>query len=278
MQTETIVITGASRGIGEETAYRLAGKGRRMLLLARSEDDLVRVRRRARRRGARVDYLTVDLADRSQVERVLDAIDQEWAPVDTLVLNAGTANGRPFLESDSEGTDYEFEVNLFAPAVFLRRLLGPMVERGSGRVAVVGSLTAVLPFPGNATYAGSKAALQALVRSIRLELADSEVHVGLILPGFTRTMMTSRLSSLLPSKSPEAVARAIERSLDERRALVVPGLLNKLAMRAWGFAPDLADTLLARLPGLVPRPMPEGVEPIVEPSPGGEASPWPRAS
>ncbi|MFB6375784.1 MAG: SDR family NAD(P)-dependent oxidoreductase [Bradymonadaceae bacterium] len=97
-----------------------------------------------------------------------------------------------------------------------------------------------ISFPGNATYAASKAALFALVRASRLELADTDVHFGIVLPGFTRTAMTTGLDSHLPSKSPEAVARAIVRCLEDRRAIVVPGLLNHLAMRIFGALPELA--------------------------------------
>ena len=278
MATERIVITGASRGIGEATARRLARPGRHLVLLARTEADLARVCGEARREGAEVDYRRVDLSDRRQVEETADGIDRDFGPVDGLVLNAGTAMGRRFLAADPEGVDYEFEVNVFAPTLLLRHFLAPMVERDAGAVAVVGSLTASVPYPGNATYAGTKAALHAIVRSIRLELAETNVHLGLVAPGFTRTSLTSQLSSVLPSLPPEAVARAVEQCLEGRRSLVVPGLLNSIAMRLFAALPELTDALVARVPQLVPKPLQPDAESAEQPPPNRETSPWPRVS
>ena len=227
------------------------------MLLARSEIDLSRVRRVARRKGAEAEYLRVDLSRRDQVEHAVDEIEYGDGPVDGLVLNAGTANGVPFLESDAEGVDYEFQVNFFAPTMFLRRIVRGMVERDRGSVAVVGSLTSMVPFPGNASYSASKGALQSLIRSLRLELSETGVHVGLVLPGFTRTSLTSRLSSMLPTMEPEEVARAVERCLLERRRIVVPGLVNNLAYRFFAALPEISDALVEWLPALVPKPREE---------------------
>lgn len=248
MEVERIIITGASRGIGEAIAYRLARKGRRLLLLARTERDLERVSQRAREQGADVEPRSVDLARTDQVERLLGEIERDFGPVDALILNAGVANQRPFLETDLASIDYEMRVNFATPAQFMRRVLRPMIARDRGSVVVVGSLTSVVPFPGNASYAASKAALQALVRSLRLELAATSVHLGLVLPGFTASSMTADMSSLLPAMSADDVARAVERCLKERRSFVVPGLINKVGLRLFSAAPALTDAVLARLP------------------------------
>ena len=278
MMTETIVITGASRGIGEAAALRLARDGRHLILLARSELDLRRVRSACRLAGAEADYLTVDLSQRDRLEEVLDTLEHDVEPIDTLVLNAGTATGASFLDTDPAEVDRELAVNYLAPTLFLRRLVTPMVRRGVGRVAVVASLTGVIPFPGNANYAATKAALIALIRSLRLELADSPVHLGVVLPGFVRTSMTSELSSILPAKSPEQIARAIERCLEHRRRLVIPGLLNNAAMRLFAALPELADRLVDWLPALVPKPLrPESI-PTETYTPHPRPEPWPEAS
>ncbi len=248
MELERIIVTGASRGIGEAIAYRLARRGNRLLLLARTERDLERVSKRAREQGADVEHRCVDLSRPEQVELLLDEIERNFGPVDALVLNAGVAHSRPFLETDLASMDYELRVNFGAPALFLRRILRQMIERDRGAVAVVGSLTSAVPFPGNASYAATKAALFALVRSLRLELTSTNVHLGLVLPGFTATSMTAGMSSLLPAMSADDVARAVERCLTKRRSLVVPGLINKVALRLFSAAPELTDAVLARLP------------------------------
>jgi short-subunit dehydrogenase len=114
MELERIIVTGASRGIGEAIAYRLARSRRRLLLLARTERDLERVARRARQQGAEVQYRCVDLARPEQVELLLDEIERDFGPVDALVLNAGVAKARPFLETDLASMDYELRVNFAA--------------------------------------------------------------------------------------------------------------------------------------------------------------------
>jgi 3-oxoacyl-[acyl-carrier protein] reductase len=280
MASETIVITGASRGIGEAIASRLAREGRRLLLLARTDTDLKRVRRLVRREGADCDYLLVDLSSRQEVHDTLDTLERDYQGVDTLVLNAGFTRQGQFLDSDADEVDYEFQVNFFAPTVFLRRLVRPMIDRGEGRAAVVGSLTSDMPFPGHATYSASKAALRALVRSLQLELADSDVHIGLVLPGFTRTAMTSELRNVLPAMSPESVAEAVEQCLEDRQNLVVPGLVNKLAFRLFGAMPNFADSLVARLPFLIPSSSTSEAEASDEPRrpPKTDNWPWPTTS
>jgi 3-oxoacyl-[acyl-carrier protein] reductase len=275
MASETIVITGASRGIGEAIASRLARNGRHLVLLARTDADLKRVRRGVRRQGADCEYLLVDLSSRDEVHGILDRIEEDYDGVDTLVLNAGFTREGRFLDSDPDEVDYEFQVNFFAPTVFLRRLVRPMIDRGEGRAAVVGSLTSDLPFPGHATYSASKAALRALIRSLQLELAEFQVHVGLVLPGFTRTAMTSELRNVLPSMSADAVAGAVERCLEDRERLVVPGLVNKLAFRLFGAMPNLADSLLARLPFLVPSSSGSETGSSDEPSRTPQTAAWP---
>ena len=240
---ETIVITGASRGIGEATAKRLAGPKTEMLLLARSEDQLDRVCRNLSRQGALADYLVADL---STVELACDAaekIAERCETIDILVLNAGMSNDKRFQEATLDEIVYELGVNYLAPMALLHALL-PQLKRRPGHVVVVGSLTAILPFPSNATYAASKAPLLSLIKSLRLEMKETGIHFGIILPGFTDTAATEDMTSSIPRASPAEIAEAIHHCIATRKGLLIPGAGNRLVAALFQQFPGLAEKLI----------------------------------
>lgn len=252
MSRETILLTGASRGIGAAAARRLARPGRRLLLLARSEDALAHRASEVEARGAEARAVPVDFASPEETRRALDALEREEGPFDGLVLNAGMANAIRFDETDRARIERELEVNYLAPADILRRTLPEMVERGRGCVVVVGSLTSFIPFPGNATYCASKAALLALVRSLRAEIGPCGVHIGVVLPGYTRTQMVEGAQSLLLSMSAEKVGSSVQRAYDHKKTLIIPGALNGLAARLFGAFPGMTDRWSHHWARLVP--------------------------
>lgn len=246
MRNETILVTGASRGIGAATVRRLARPGRRLILLARSAGDLERRAEEARAEGAQAETWPVDLSVPDQVAQVRRELGR-GPGIDGLVVNAGVAADRSFDRATSETIRHEIEVNYLAPTELLRGVLPAMVARGDGRIVIVGSLTSFVPFPGNASYCASKAALFCLARSVRMELRSSGVHLGVVLPGFTRTAMTEGRSSTLLPMLPEDVAEAVARCYDRRISTVVPGLLNRLAARMFRAFPDTSDRVLDHL-------------------------------
>jgi short-subunit dehydrogenase len=249
----TVAITGASQGIGASTAIALAAPGRRLVLMARSEDKLRQTQAAVEERGGQAMILPVDLSSRGGAEACSEAllglIDD---PLDVLILNAGTSNHMDFLESDLDDTEYELRLNYLSPLVILRRCLPHMIaqERG-GHVICVGSLASLMPFPGEASYAASKAALLSLVRSLRIELRDCPVELTTVLPGFTATEMTADHRSLLPAMSPDRVGALIAQATEDRPHIVIPGLSNRLAAHVFRVFPNLSDRLLAKVASLV---------------------------
>ncbi len=238
-----IVITGASRGIGEATALELAGADAELVLVARSKDALEDVRRRCEERGARAWVLTTDLSCAESATTLADAILERVGPPDVLILNAGVANDAAFLDAPVGSATREVGVNYLAPVALMKRLLPFMYDRRSS-IVVVSSLTVHVPFPGNGTYSASKAALHNLLRTLRIELRDSQVHVGAVMPGYTDTAMAEAVSPPFGAMQPSRVARAVRRCIDERRTVVVPGVLNWLAARLFRNAPEVADRLM----------------------------------
>ena len=245
---ETIVVTGASRGIGAEAAVRLSEAGHRVVLVARSEDAL---RATARRCAGPAPILPADLARDHAADALCSELSKRgWLP-SGWVLNAGVSNDRPFGAAAPEAVERELRLNYLTPMHLLRLDLPRLRSLPKARVTVVASLTSVVPFPGNATYAASKAALFSLVRSLRLELRGSRVSVGAVLPGYTETAMSRSMDSRwVRPMSAEAVGRRVARAHLDRAGLHVPGLLNRAALRTFARFPLMAEQLL-RLPGLV---------------------------
>ena len=247
---QTIAITGASRGIGARAAVALAAPGRRLVLMARSEDKLRETQAAVEHRGGEAMVLPVDLSSRRGAEEccesLLECIDGQ---LDVLILNAGISNHADFINSDLDAIEYELRLNYLSPLVILRRCLPHMVgQPDGGHVISVGSLAALMPFPGEASYAASKAALLSLFRSLRVELRDQPIHLTSVLPGYTATEMTANHRSLIPAMSSERVGLAIAKAVEDRPHIVIPGLSNRIAPRFFEPSQVLATDCCRGLP------------------------------
>jgi len=222
-------------------------------LLARSEDKLRQTQAAVENRGGEAIVLPVDLSSRKGAELcselLLERIDGQ---LDVLILNAGISNHAEFLNSDLDAIEYEMRLNYLSPLVILRRCLPHMVtQTDGGHVICVGSLASLMPFPGEASYAASKAGLLSLLRTLQVELRDHPVTLTAVLPGYTATEMTKKHRSLLPAMSSERVGVAIAKAVEERPYLVIPGISNRIAARLFRTFPGISDRLLARFASLL---------------------------
>jgi len=240
---ETIAITGASRGIGAASAKHLASTRRRLVLVSRSEQSLVSL---CRSLPGEAVPVVADLSVETGGQELLSILAERSLVPDGWILNAGMANDVQFTATEGTAIKRELQLNYLTPLSILAAEVRRMKARGRGRIVTVGSLTSFVPFPGNATYAASKAALFTLVRSLRAELNGSGVELGVVLPGYTRTAMTNGMSSMVPSMSADEVGRCVARAYERGEALVVPGLANRMAARIFGGFPKTSDWMLAR--------------------------------
>jgi short-subunit dehydrogenase len=192
----TIVITGASSGIGEEAALQLAREGATVCLVARRQDELERVKAaidKDKGRGRSRAYVyAADLSDSAAIEACCDAILAKHQQVDVLINNAGRSIRRPLRESLDRPHDYErtMQLNYFAAVRMSLRLLPGMLERHSGQIVNVSSVAALMSTPRFSAYIASKAALDAFSRSLRMELSDSGIDVTTINFPLVKTAMT----------------------------------------------------------------------------------------
>ena len=238
------VVTGASRGIGEACAKRLAKSHEHVLLLARTASALDSVASLIESEGGSATAIPCDLSDMQGAQAIGRDILDEYGLPTTLVLNAGYARDASLIDGSSEGIEKELGVNYLAPTGLLRTFLPRMRSHPEASLIAVGSLTALLPFPGNATYSASKAALFSMMRSLHIEHLDDPVHIGVVLPGLTKTQMTQEYDSALPIMEPEVVAQALHESIEKREWLVIPGVHNRLAASLFGAFPRLSTQIL----------------------------------
>jgi short-subunit dehydrogenase len=211
------LVTGASSGIGEAAARRLAREsGTRLVLLARRED---RLRRLAEDVGG-ATIVGADLLDPDTPARVRETIEREHGRLDLLVNNAGASWRATFAEGGSDNVERHMKLN-FEAQVRLTEVLLPLLRQtartSSGRVAIVNvaSTAARVARPRTGAYSASKAALAMWSDALHAEEKPQSVHVGLVMPGFIQTegfpateLRANPLTRLIVSK-PEVVAEAI---------------------------------------------------------------------
>ena len=188
---ERALVTGASEGIGEEFARRLAGRGCEVVLVARRRKRLEEL---AVELGEGAEVLPADLTDPDQVRRVEARLEDTERPVDLLVNNAGSElEHRPFLERDRESVAAEAYLNAIAVLRLTHAGARAMAVRGGGSVINMSSGIAFYPVPGSPTYGASKAFVSSLSEALDYDLRDTGVRVTAICPGFTRTRVQDRL-------------------------------------------------------------------------------------
>jgi 3-oxoacyl-[acyl-carrier protein] reductase len=181
------VVTGASRGIGRETARQLCAEGASVLLVARSEEDLRDATAACAREGGRAEAFACDVTDPEAGERMAQAAADHLGPVDVLVNNAGGARWRDLDDVPDEDWQAAWELNVMASLRATRAVVPGMRERGWGRIVNVSSTAGKRPSRNMPEYSVAKAAQLSLSRLFADRLAASGVLVNAICPGPTKS-------------------------------------------------------------------------------------------
>ena len=186
---KTVLITGASSGIGEGCARKFASHGARLILNSRSTDKLTALAEELKELYGTESYvLPFDVTDRKIAELCLNSLPDEWKSIDILINNAGLALG---VDKEFEGDMSEWEVvidtNIKGLLLMTRLVVPGMVARGKGHIINIGSIAGDAAYPGGSVYCATKAAVKALSDGLRIDLVDTPLRVTNIKPGLVET-------------------------------------------------------------------------------------------
>ena len=186
---KTVLITGASSGIGAGCARKFASQGARVILNARNAQKLEALASELKDKyDAECYVMPFDVCDRKAASEALEELPQEWKSVDILINNAGLAVG---VDKEHEGNLDEWDVvidtNVKALLSMTRLVVPGMVERGCGHIINIGSIAGDAAYPGGSVYCATKAAVKALSDGLRIDLVDTPLRVTNIKPGLVET-------------------------------------------------------------------------------------------
>ena len=237
----TVLLTGASSGLGPHIAARLRAEGASLILSARSQDRLEQI---AERVGA-ARVIVADLSQRQQVE----ALVEQAGPVDVLVANAGLPASGELVSFTVEQIDHALDVNLRSAIVLANRLLPSMLARRSGHIVLIASMQSKLPAALISVYNATKFGLRGFGLALAKELEGSGVGVSVINPTFIRDVgMWAETGiathPLAGHASPAAVAAAVIKGIKEERPEID---VAPLGARLAAAAPHLIGSVAARL-------------------------------
>jgi uncharacterized protein len=243
--SETVLVTGASSGIGAELARAFARGGSGLVLTARSVDKLEVLAAELRaKHGVPVRVLTADLGVQEGPSRLLQKLEQEGVQVDVLVNNAGYAGYGPFAETPWGHEAGMLQLNVVSLTELTKRLLPAMVTRGRGGVLNVASTAAFQAGPLMAVYYASKAYVLSFSEALAEEVRASGVTVSVLAPGPTESGFQARASmeasKLVKGKrlmDAASVAQAGYEGFRRGASLVIPGFQNRLLVQSVRFTP-----------------------------------------
>jgi uncharacterized protein len=244
----TVLVTGASAGIGREFVVQLAGRARTLVLLARRARLLEELRGSllAGHPKLRVICLPVDLSDESDVERAVAEVGEQAGPVDVLINNAGVGDQALFDRADWSRTRMVLHTNVLALAQLTAALVPPMVERGRGGVLIMGSGAGLTVMPAAAAYSASKHFIDGFSEALRADLSGTGVVITQVCPGpvdseFDKVAgsaggMTGGPPQFLRISAARCAREALA-GFDRGEALVFPGRAYRIAMHALPLLP-----------------------------------------
>ena len=193
---KSVIVTGASSGIGAATACALGSAGASVLLVGRDEGRLNGQLAKVVASGGRAVAAIVDLEDCEATAGVVDRAVEVFGSLHGIVHTASLFDPRPLEDTSIECLDLQWKTNVVAPMMMTRRAL-PHLTSGAS-IVFVGSTTGIAGFPGCAAYTATKGAVTAVTRALAVELAPKGIRVNVVVPGYVRTRCSNRISTRTP--------------------------------------------------------------------------------
>lgn len=247
VEGRTVLITGASSGIGEALALRVARNGARVLLVARTPEKLDAVAAQAVKLGGEAHTYPCDLTNSGEIGRMADAVLAEHGDVDILVNNAGMSIRRSIANSYDRLHDFErtIQLNYLGAVALVLKLLPGMRERGDGHIVNISSMGVQINTPRFSAYVASKNALDGFSRSIASEIVDDGVSISTVYMPLVRTPMIEPTAFYrsMPSISPDEAATMIAKAIVNRPKKQTT-LGGRIAELTYGTAPKVQDAVV----------------------------------
>jgi short-subunit dehydrogenase len=252
------LLTGASYGIGAATAHALMEAGCRVALVARSADVLNSLAGELRDQGGEVLPLPADISDRAAAERAVEQTVEIFGGLDILINNAGVGLHQPSLDAAWDDIHQLMAVNWMGPLALIRAAVPVMRGAGGGLIVNVTSIIGRQAVPRSGIYCASKAALERLGDSLRIELASQNIRVVTVYPGLTRTDFSLHTLGFdrsgqagarskpyrVPTSSPERVARTIVRAIRREPRDAYVTLVDWVFVTFSTLFPGILDSIL----------------------------------
>jgi short-subunit dehydrogenase len=245
IRNQTIVLTGASSGIGAQAARQLADAGAHVCLVARREEELREVQRDIESRGGKAWIYPCNLVDGDELDACAERILQEHPRIDALVNNAARSIRRPIVEALDRLHDYErtMQLNYFAAVRLTLKLLPRFIEQRAGHIVNITTMSTQIPIPLFSAYLASKSALESFTRSLVAELSHKGLSATLVYFPMVRTSMSSRtdIYKHMPMMNARKAAGWIVEAVEKRPARIASPFGN------------LGEVVMASVPGLATR-------------------------
>jgi short-subunit dehydrogenase len=218
--SSSILITGASSGLGAALAHAYAAPGITLALFGRNEERLTEVAKQCEAKGATVQCVLVDVRDRDAMQEAIHALD-DAKPFNLVIANAGISAGTFTGEKNFDAAHGVFDVNLQGVLHTMHPIITRMVARKHGQIAIISSLAGIMPWPGAAAYSASKAAVRYYGEALRPQLAKRNVWVSVVCPGWIHTPLVAVNKFPMPFiMSSERAARIIQQGISARKTRI----------------------------------------------------------
>ncbi|MGZ9128332.1 MAG: SDR family NAD(P)-dependent oxidoreductase [Candidatus Binatia bacterium] len=268
---KTVVISGASRGLGLELARQFAYEGANLILLARDEDSLLRSASELGALGARVTPIVCDITRSSDVQKSVESIVRQTGGIDVLINNAGIIQVGPFENMTVDDYEQSMQVHFRGPLYLIQRVVPMMQAARFGRIVNIASIGGKVAVPHLLPYVASKFALVGLSEGLRAELLKDGIYVTTVMPGLMRTgshlqalfkgqykkeyawFALAGACPLLSTSAPSAARRIIDACRYGDGAITITPQAQLLRI-AHGVFPGLVADLLGAANRLLPRP------------------------
>ncbi|MFC1467149.1 3-oxoacyl-[acyl-carrier-protein] reductase [Verrucomicrobiota bacterium] len=197
---QVAVVTGASRGIGEAIALKLAAEGADVALCGRSVERLQGTAEKVRALGVRAECYAIEVSNGESVTEGFKAIEKDLGKIDVLVNNAGITKDGLLMRMSEQDWDDVMDINLKGAFLCTKAAMRGMMKRRSGAIVNIASVVGLMGNAGQANYTASKGGVIAFTKTVARELASRGIRANAVAPGFIRTAMTDELSEDVQNK------------------------------------------------------------------------------